>query len=444
MEDYLSVEASTALEESESVGQIFSEHTMAMDYARENPTPAAEYEDAEPIDTNATSSPVSKKQAVKVRKYKHLDPETKSRICKMIGDGATFRSTSKIFDVSLRTIHKIINSPTEKLNSTTKAGGHRDRCTKIAPHIVKELASLVSLHSDYTLSEMADYLRNETGVSLAPSTIHRVLKNIHITCKRICRVPKGRNEEIAISQRREWAVTFNKLRDAHCEFVFIDESGFNIFLSRGRGYARVNETPECYGPVKGPNISLIAAMGQKIGVLHELHKGGITAQMFESFLRGIANKIREAYKNTPVVFILDNASIHKSSKELGISIPSVIRDLGFFYLYTVPYTPQLNAIESLFAQIKTYVIREFVQRPETRKNIESVIEASIKLVKDTHITNYISHHAKNVTLCLANIAMKSNDVIINFEAMEEALIEVYDQNESMLLREIRAYRSSQK
>ena len=61
-----------------------------------------------------------------------------------------------------------------------------------------------------------------------------------------------RNTQEAVSMRIEWACTFNELRDTGCEFLFVDESGFNVKLSRGRGYARVGETPSVIVPPRGP------------------------------------------------------------------------------------------------------------------------------------------------------------------------------------------------
>lgn len=274
---------------------------------------------------------------------------------------------------------------------------------------------------------------------LSASTIHGVLSNMDITCKRICRVPRERNTETAIAERREWAVTFNQLRDCGCKFLFVDESGFNINMSRGRGYARVSETPECHVPAKGPNISLVAAMGEGFGLVHEVHKGGITAVIFAEFLRDISAHIREWSDGHPVVIVMDNARIHKTSVKDGINIPRIVQDMGFYHLYTVPYSPQLNAIESVFAQVKSYVVAEFVQHPEARKNLLGIIDSSVQRVTPEHIRNYCAHQARNVTLCLANIPLRSDDVIFDFTQLEEALAEEYEQDQSLLLREIRMY-----
>ena len=221
----------------------------------------------------------------------------------------------------------------------------------------------------------------------------------------------------------------------------MDESGFNINMSRGRGYARVSETPECHAPTKGPNISLVAAMGEGFGFKYEVHRGGIRAVIFANFLKNISAHIREWSDEHPVVIVMDNARIHKTPIRDGINIPKIVQDMGFYHLYTVLYSLQLNTIESVFAQVKSYVATDFVQRPEARKNLLGTIDSSIQRVTPEHIRNYCAHQTRNVTLCLANIPLRSDDVIFNFTQLEEVLEEEYDQDQSLLLREIRMYMS---
>ena len=52
-------------------------------------------------------------------------------------------------------------------------------------------------------------------------------------------------------------------------FLPCGESGFNISLSRGRGYARAGETPVVSVPPKGPSVTLMAMMGRRLGLIHE-------------------------------------------------------------------------------------------------------------------------------------------------------------------------------
>ena len=50
-----------------------------------------------------------------------------------------------------------------------------------------------------------------------------------------CEGPSRKKHPEAVSMRIEWAYTSNELRDLGCNFLFVDESGFDVSLSRGRG-----------------------------------------------------------------------------------------------------------------------------------------------------------------------------------------------------------------
>ena len=183
-------------------------------------------------------------------------------------------------------------------------------------------------------------------------------------------------------------------------FVFLDESGFNVNMSRGRGHAGVSETPECYVPSKGPSISVLAAMSPELGVIHETHRGGATAALFAQFLDRLFPILHKVYKDTPVVLVMDNAVIHKTSRKEGIDVPKKIGEAGLFHLYTVPYSPQLNAIESLFAQAKSHALHEFACAPERRKDIEGVVREAFRK-GERACRGHCRHRECDATGCVA-------------------------------------------
>ena len=76
-----------------------------------------------------------------------------------------------------------------------------------------------------------------------------------------CEGPSRKKHPEAVSMRIEWAYTSNELRDLGCNFLFVDESGFNVSLGRGRGYAGVGESPSVIVPPRGPDVMLIASWG---------------------------------------------------------------------------------------------------------------------------------------------------------------------------------------
>ena len=425
------------------IRRSFVQHRLAVEDARvHSEGRTATVVDAEPIDLDVTTTPKKRSPTLAERQYKHLTPELKNAIVNSVMSGNTYRTASKIFNVSVGTISSLMRRSQEELDSKTQSGGKRKSRIIITPDIVQKLFNIVSKNPQHSLREMREELIKKEEITLSLSSISALLKNMEITCKRLYKEPPERNSPSYNSMRIEWAHTFKELKCLGCKFLFVDESGFNVSLSRGRGYARVGESPSVVVPPKGPNITLIALMGKKIGLVYEKYIGGVNAKTFEDFLTSAAPKIKEAYGKKPIVIILDNARIHKGSKVDNIDIPKTIKKLGFFHLFTIPYSPQLNAIEMAFAQLKSYVISEFMKFPEKRKNLGSVIDESMGRITQKHIKNYYSHQATIVTQCKRGIPLTPDTLKYNEVDMdeEENPDEVYEQDTKELLDDVAMFK----
>ena len=77
-----------------------------------------------------------------------------------------------------------------------------------------------------------------------------------------------------------WACTFNESGDAGCQFTSADEGGFSANLS-GEGDVRERETPGVMMPPGGPDVTIIALMGLRTGILCGKHVG-VTAEHLAS------------------------------------------------------------------------------------------------------------------------------------------------------------------
>ena len=140
---------------------------------------------------------------VPLRKFTHLKSREKKAIRESVLRGLKFREAAQSFHVSLGTVSRICRMSESEIDSAPKAGGKRASTTKVTLELVECLNETVSLHSDYTLVELCNELEKHGHPKLSVPTIHGHLSNMDITCKRICRVPKERNTETAIAERRE-------------------------------------------------------------------------------------------------------------------------------------------------------------------------------------------------------------------------------------------------
>ena len=88
----------------------------------------------------------------------------------------------------------------------------------------------------------------------------------------------------------------------------------------------------------------------------------------------------------------------------------------------MPYSPQLNAIELVFSQLKSIVINEFIRNPERRKDLLKVIDESMAKITPENIMNYYKHQAEIVTQCLIGGALSPDKIIyreVDYDMEEE-------------------------
>ena len=120
---------------------------------------------------------------------------------------------------------------------------------------------------------------------------HPLHNEIAIAVKKLETVEADRNREDVKESRREYAVWLNELqgRPEPYEVVFVDESGFNLWLARTRGRARAGQRAvRTVGGRRGPNFTCIMAVSNTRGLIHtEFRDGGTTGAVFIQFLEQV-------------------------------------------------------------------------------------------------------------------------------------------------------------
>ena len=77
----------------------------------------------------------------------------------------------------------------------------------------------------------------------------------------------------------------------------------------------------------------------------EMFDEAIDEQSFIGYLRRLARVCR----GQKVALVMDNLSVHKTP-----AVKELMIQLKFEWIYNVPYSPQLNAIEFAFSQVKLF------------------------------------------------------------------------------------------
>ena len=118
-------------------------------------------------------------------------------------------------------------------------GGARN--TKVDNEMIAKMMEIVEEHAEYTLVQINTELRSALPHKpvVTESTIAKTLKNRLIVLKKLETVPQDRNREDILQARKSYAEWLLNVVNGinHTELIFVDESGFNLFLSRTRGRA---------------------------------------------------------------------------------------------------------------------------------------------------------------------------------------------------------------
>jgi transposase len=208
--------------------------------------------------------------------------------------------------------------------------------------------------------------RNSVGCGfLSPSCAARCRlwgyhekKTLHAAERETERVQTRREE-----YRRETAEV------ALSRYKFIDESGFNLALTRlygraARGQRALGSVPQNYGE----NLTLLGALSLT-GLCAPMTIAGATdGAVFLAYVEQVLCPVLSAGD----VVVLDNLSAHKVK-----GVREAIVACGAEVLYLPPYSPDMNPIEKCWSKLKS-LLRAVGAR--TREALEAAIGEVIRQV----------------------------------------------------------------
>lgn len=207
--------------------------------------------------------------------------------------------------------------------------------------------------------------------NISENHLSRVIRDNNITRKRtrIRHYPLTRYGK-QINFKQEMKIFYSKVdKYSINKIISIDETSINAEITHS--YSRCDLGKRCVKKTTDNRVfkkfTLVCAICSKgvIGwILYE--KGGMTSERMKYFIeKNITNK----YKN--YLIIMDNGGAHKS-----IIVKEAIKKSNNTLLYSVPYRPKTNAIESWFSQFKHYFKynSSVYEYSELKKNIKETIK----------------------------------------------------------------------
>jgi hypothetical protein len=241
----------------------------------------------------------------------------------------------------------------------------------------------------------------------------------NLSIKVISRHPTKRNSPAVIAKRAVWVNEWlekGMIYTQNC--VFLDESGFDINMTRGRAWSAVGEPAVVETPfgravshtVLGAisfagvvNVSMrepgnikrrkvIGATKRKAPSDQVSVPNGTTGAHYMHFIVDTMD-IMDAFSDMKGYHIvMDNARIH-----VPALIDPLIEKRGYVPVYLPPYSPELNPIEDFWAIVKSKVKRHALKETETL--ISRIIE-SCEEVPLQHLKNSVQHSVNLFDKCL--------------------------------------------
>ena len=186
-------------------------------------------------------------------------------------------------------------------------------------------------------------IKEQTGKTISRSTLRRWAHKFGLKWKRFRRSMKQRRDD---EEFRQAIGEIEELRSMpNIDLAYFDESAFSL-----KGIVPYGWQPEGVryevpvGPERG-NIQVLGIEEENGKTFGYLHKGRVFGSTVAEVLDDYSQRLRR-----PTVLVLDNASVHTCN--LIADKMGAWNERGLYFYFLPPYSPELNAIESLWDKLK--------------------------------------------------------------------------------------------
>lgn len=194
--------------------------------------------------------------------------------------GDDWRAAARLLNINVKSAYNWIRKGTAQLQPK---GGKKPKSLQEAQ--IDTILNWLSDDSQLTLRKISDKVYAEFGLRLALSTIGNHLDGRLFTYKKIHTEPQGMNTNNNKDLRRTYVVQLANLLGQGREIIWIDETNFNLFCKRTKGWARAGDRAVVQLPnSKGPNLHVIGGM-TAAGMVHtELKQGSFRKEDAQQWL----------------------------------------------------------------------------------------------------------------------------------------------------------------
>ena len=292
----------------------------------------------------------------------------------------------KIFNCSPKSLYRWVKK--YKVIKTLQRQNRKSISYKITKQHLQYAISLLNKNEQITMKELSSKVKKKyKSYNITSQHLGKVVRDNNITRKRTKhkhypkirhKNPTNLSEDVRHFYKEVNKYPINKI-------ICLDETAIQPTVMKE--YSRCYLGKRCIVRSDDNYIfksfTLLCAISNSKCVGYKLYeKGGTTKEGFVEFLqKNIFNK----YKNH--LIILDNAGSHNNDY-----VKQAIINSGNEYLFSVPYNPQVNAIENWFSQLKHYL--KLNKKLLKYNELNKAIEKAIGKIKTSQYANYFNYAYK--------------------------------------------------
>lgn len=294
------------------------------------------------------------------------------------------------------------------------------KCDLLKEEHIHFILSIIDNFAPSTLDTMRVKLYEEFGISISKSSFHRFIKKeCCLSMKKLEKFTEYRTLDETLEQRKDIVQSFidDPVMNYEKNCVFLDESGFNLYMCRTRGWSIKGSSCVTAVPKsRGTSVTILGAMChlgllslslRKTAIQSKKRnvdgvpvdvrtKTGTKATHFLQFITSVLDEL-DFLQLHGYYIVMDNASIHKSK-----DVRDLIEARGYICTFLPTFSPFLNPIEEMWSKVKYNLRRSPF---ETGESLTPRIMNASATVTQEDCQGWIRHSRSKFEDCLNKVIL---------------------------------------
>lgn len=311
----------------------------------------------------------------------------------------------KHFERSLRRVSKLYGISKSSLQRWVKASPCNCRSPrkpfKVREEVDRTVRSFLDANPFATMLELSHHLSGSCGIRKSPRTACRYTEMVGYTRKKAYR---------AITRAPTHASNVQRFCEGYpmtsedC-IICIDEAGFYIGDACRYGYAKKGRRLQVQTSrtLRRAKLTLIAAVGTQGIVAYQVLSKNCKKLDFVDFVNNLPDE-----KVSGKMAVLDNIRFHHSKDTL-----EAFRKKRLTPLFTPPYSPELNAIESVFGAVKGSYRRQCPLVDTEKFDYRGLLERVLENFTEVNLKRYFNHVSRIVESVRKRLHANTEDPLLD-------------------------------